>query len=486
MPDTSERGPDRLHPWSDPRWPRLGPWAYDLSVRRTIYDRVVIGGVRAPATRRARPARPARDGGLSARRDGLVDAALAVAVAAGLLAVSMVSFPVISLPQPGTAVVVTAFMVLHATIALRRTAPAWGYGLACAAMLIVVLAPQARVREPAGTGLAAFPVLFFPSSTVFLPALYAAAARSGRRAAAAFLAVAVGGALLAAARIDPAAQVGAALAAQYRVYLTLALLSAVSAAWGLGVWQAVRTEREAAARAEAARVAILADRAAIARDMHDVVSHSLAVIVRQAEGGAALAAQAPGRAGEVLRTIADVGRDALADMRGMVDVLRGPEACAPTTDGTPALPRAAAPSSLADLPAVLDRIRGTGVEVTLHESGPRHEIGPAAQLAAFHVVRETLTNVVKHAGPASRVRIDLDWGPQALGLTIRDDGGAGGTPATLPDGPVPGTGTGLLGLAERVAAAGGSITGQPLAPGFVVHAGFPRRITGTVAGEPAG
>jgi signal transduction histidine kinase len=227
---------------------------------------------------------------------------------------------------------------------------------------------------------------------------------------------------------------------------------------------------------------VLADRTTIARDMHDVVSHSLAVIVRQAEGGAAVARRAPERAEQVLHTIADTGRDALADTRGMVDVLRGPDPRLAADLST------TAPSSLADLPAVLDRVRGTGVEVDLHETGDRHEIGPAAHLAAYHVVRETLTNVVKHAGPAGRVRIDLDWAPDALNLTVRDDGGTGLGPSGIPGPagrtaphapaprePVPGAGSGLAGLAERVAAAGGDFSTEPGQDGFVVRAGFPRR-----------
>lgn len=439
-------------------------------------------GAQTPATGAVRPG---PDRGSRVRRDGAVDALLALAVGAALLAASMIFFPVMSLPPGWTPVIVAVFVVLHTTVALRRTAPVWGFGIASAAMLVVVLAPQAQLRSPSATGMTSFPVLFLPSSAVFLPVLYWASARRGRRAAAGFLTVAVGGALLAAARIDPAEQVGAALVVQYRVYFTFALVTAVSAAWGLGVWQAVRGEREAAARVEAARTAILADRATIARDMHDVVSHSLAVIVRQAEGGALLAGRSPERAAEVLRTIADVGRDALADMRGMVDVLRGPDVAPAEGDAPgagpfgavggpagPAGPRVAPPASLEDLPAVLDRVRGTGVEIDLHEIGTRYEIGPAAHLAAHHVVRETLTNVVKHAGPASRVRIELDWAPDVLHLTIRDEGCTGPVGEVAP---VPGAGAGLIGLAERVAAAGGELAAEPLVGGFVVRAGFPRR-----------
>jgi signal transduction histidine kinase len=406
---------------------------------------------------------------------GTVDALLALVVGVLVLAASLVWFPVMSLPAGWTVAVTAAFVVLHATVALRRTAPRWGFGLANAAMLVIAVSPPTRLHALAEPGVSAIPVLFLPSSMVYLPALYAASARSGRRAAAGILAVAVTGSVLAGARIDPTDIVGAALVLQYRVYLTFALVAAVTAAWGLGVGRAVREEREAGAQAEATRTAVLADRAEIARDMHDVVSHSLAVIVRQAEGGAAVAARSPERAEQVLRTIAGVGRDALTDMRGMVDVLRGPEPPRGPAPNT-------APLSLDDLPAVLDRVRGTGVGVTLRETGSRYEIGPAAQLAAYHVVRETLTNVVKHAGASSRVRIDLEWASDVLHLVVRDDGGGASSGGDGASGggsgggsSVPGAGSGLAGLAERVAAAGGTFSAEPDADGFVVRAGFPRR-----------
>jgi signal transduction histidine kinase len=402
----------------------------------------------------------------------VVDALVALAVAGVLMSLSMISLSAARQSAGWTVAVVSAFVVLHACLALRRTAPVLGYLIAGAAMIVVVLAPEAQVEHPVNGGIGAFPMLFLPSSLAFLPALYAVCARSGRREAVAAITAAVAGVVLASARAsDQVVPPGYPPAVQYRVYLGLALLSSVSAAWGLGMSRAGQTARETARRQEATRAAVLGERARIARDMHDVVAHSLAVIVRQADGGALLAERAPGRAEQVLRTIAQVGRDALTDMRGMVAVMRDPE---------PADPAHAARSSLADLPALMDRVRGAGLEVDLTERGTRYDVGPVGELAAYHVLREALTNAVKHAGPGSQVAAILDWQPESLIVEVRDGGPGGSWPGTPP--PVPGTGSGLGGLSERVAAVGGTLSAGPEKEGFVVRARLPRR--GGVVGQP--
>lgn len=411
-------------------------------------------------------------GGYRIPRVLVVDALAAVAVAGVLMPLSMISLSATRQSAGWTAAVVSAFMVLHASLALRRTAPVLGYLIAGAAMILVVMAPEAPVERPVNGGIGAFPMLFLPSSLTFLPTLYAVCVRSGRRAGVAAITAAVAGVVLASARAgDQIVPPGYPPAVQYRIYLGLALLSSVSAAWGLGMSRADQTARETARREEATRAAVLGERARIARDMHDVVAHSLAVIVRQADGGALLAARAPARAEQVLRTIAQVGRDALTDMRGMMAVMR---------DSEPADPVQVARSSLADLPTLMDRVRGAGLEVDLTERGTRYDVGPAGELAAYHVLREALTNVVKHAGPGARVAAILDWAPEALIVEVRD-GGPDDSSSVVPS-PVPGTGSGLGGLRERVAAVGGTLSAGPAPEGFVVRASLPRR--GAAAGRP--
>ena len=416
-----------------------------------------------------------RAGDVGVGRVLVVDGAVASAVAAALLSLSAVSLSAVRLPIGWTVAVVAAFVVLHATLALRRIAPAAGYLIACAAMLVVVLAPEAPVAHPVHGGIDAFPVVFLPSSLTFLPVLYAVCARGEQRQSLAAIAMAAFGVAVAAARAgNQIVPPGYPPAVQYRVYLALALLSSVSAAWGLGVSRATRSTREAARRAETARSAVLADRARIARDMHDVVSHSLAVIVRQAEGGAALAGRDGARAERVLRTIAGVGREALTDMRGMLAVLRAPESAAPEPPANTGLHAGfAARFCLADLPALLDRVRASGLDVALAEAGTRHDIGAAGELAAYHVLQEALTNVVKHAGPGSHVEVGLDWQPGGVVIEVRDDGAGGLETGQHP--PVPGTGSGLRGLRDRVEAVGGKCEAAADGTGFAVRAFLPRR-----------
>lgn len=412
--------------------------------------------------------------GASKVRALAVHATVAAGVAAVLGPISAMSLSAIRLPAGWTVAVVIAIVVLHASLALVRLAPVAGYGLSCLAMLVIVAAPLGEPTHVGVTGLARVPVLFLPSTPVFLAMLYAVSLRRGRRVSALAIVVATLGVALAAARVGTVVPSGYPVW-QYRIYLTFALLLAVVAAWGFGRYRRELLRRESASRAEIARTAILAERSRIARDMHDVVAHSLAVIVRQAEGGAMVAAGSPERAAGVLRTIADVGRDALADMRGLLGVLRGPD-----PDGV-----APTPAGLADLSELLDRVRGTGLPVEVTERGDRHDLGTVGELAAYHLIQEALTNTIKHAGVGATARVLLDWRREELVVEVRDDdvGPGGGARAA-----VPGSGIGLLGLDERISAVGGRFTADRHNRGFVVRAVLPRRGQGTadVAHAPVG
>jgi signal transduction histidine kinase len=342
-----------------------------------------------------------------------------------------------------------AFGVLHAVVAIRRTATAVAYVAASLAMLTVVLIPDARTAD------AAVPILFMPSSLVFLVPLYTVAARPPRRFGALVLPIALVGAVLATIRSAGALRQVYPGAWWVPVYLGAGLIITVLATWGLGYLRLIRRQRDAAARAEATRRAVLEERSRIARDMHDVVAHSLAVIVRQAEGGAFAAARAPEQAAQALRVIADTGRDALNDMRGLLGVLRGP---------------AEVSASLADLPELLDRVREAGLDVECVRQGTPYELGAATELAAYRVVQEALTNVIKHVGRGAGTRVLLEWTAADLVVEITDSGPAGHDP-------VPGAGAGLQGLRERVAVVGGTFEAGPLDTGFRVRAVFPRRGT---------
>jgi signal transduction histidine kinase len=251
---------------------------------------------------------------------------------------------------------------------------------------------------------------------------------------------------------------------------------------------AALTERNRLLTAERdSRVAMgaAAERARIARELHDIVAHALSVIVVQADGGAAAARARPEMGPEVLETIARTSRDALSQMRRMVSVLRaGPG------DDVPGYVPAPGPADLDDLVA---QLRSTGLPVTFETIGSPREMTEGAGLTVYRVVQESLTNVLKHAGPAASCRVVLHYGPAEVIVTVTDDGrGAAAGAAFGPSGDAedpgaadaiasPGTptagaipGHGLEGMRERVGLQGGSLRAAPIVGGgFEVTATIP-------------
>jgi signal transduction histidine kinase len=399
--------------------------------------------------------------------------ALILAAVLGGLSVSAAGSIAVAAPWP--AVLWVAFGALHAAVALRRRAPMTAYAVAAVAMLTVVLVPNGRTTDAATGGSVAVPMVFLPSSLVFLVVLAAVAARVPRRQSAVALLVAVAGAVLVTFRVTDGVRNVYPGDWWVGVYVAAALVTTAVATWSLGRFRMVRRRRDAAARSEATRRAVLEERARIARDMHDVVAHSLAVIVRQAEGGAFAAERAPDQATRALRTIAETGRDALADMRGLLGVLR--ERDDEQDDGG-----TAPQPGLADLPELLDRVRDAGLKVDFDQDGVPYELGGATELAAYRVVQEALTNTIKHVGPRARVHVRLAWSADELAVTVADDGGAAGPGAAA----VPGTGSGLRGLRDRAGAVGGTFTAGRDESGFRVRAALPRRRGGRTEGRTGG
>ncbi len=217
-----------------------------------------------------------------------------------------------------------------------------------------------------------------------------------------------------------------------------------------------RTADASAAQARAAE-AVGAERARIARELHDVVAHSITVIAVQADAAEAALARDPARALEPLSVIKHTARDALAEMRHLLTLLR--------TDGTPVDPLVPQPG-LAGLPELAVQLRRSGLEVELRGTGP-HAVPPGVDLAAFRIVQEALTNVVKHAG-AGRAVVEVRDDPGELRLEVRDDGDG-------PAGRAGAGGHGLVGMRERVALYGGRLEAGPAVPGpgFRVTATFP-------------
>ena len=191
--------------------------------------------------------------------------------------------------------------------------------------------------------------------------------------------------------------------------------------------------------------------------MHDVVAHSLSVMVSQAEGGRLATQRDPAIAGPVFTTIAKTGREALTEMRGLLGVLASPDVPAETRAPQPAL---------SDLGALLDRVDATGTPIVFTERGTRGDLGRSGDLAAYRVVQEALTNVVKHAGPGARVTIDLTWTPAGLGIEIGDNGRTAVRTISR--------GRGLAGMRERVELVGGDLhVGPGEDGGYQVTARFP-------------
>jgi len=207
-------------------------------------------------------------------------------------------------------------------------------------------------------------------------------------------------------------------------------------------------------REEDARRAVEIERARIARELHDMISHSVSVMVMQAAVERRLVEGEHPRFAKTLHEIESAGRDALGELRTLLGVLHD------TTHGGELAPQ----PGLDDLPALIERVRDAGLPVELSVEGEQVAVPPALQLTAFRIVQEGLTNVLKHAGEA-RADVVVTYEPTRLRLEVRDDG-------LSPNGTTPGTG--LVGLRERAALYGGELeTFAPSEGGFVLRASLP-------------
>ncbi|MFE6282351.1 sensor histidine kinase [Streptomyces sp. NPDC057877] len=246
--------------------------------------------------------------------------------------------------------------------------------------------------------------------------------------------------------------------------LALAILQTVpfALAWVLG--DSIRTRRayfaqleERAARLEREReaqskVAVAAERARIARELHDVVAHNVSVMVVQADGAAYVLDAAPDQAKKALETISSTGRQALAEMRRLLGVLRTGE----HQESGEYVPQ----PDVEQIEDLVEQCRGSGLPVDFKIEGTPRPLPSGVELTAYRIVQEALTNTRKHGGPNAGASVRLVYFDDGLGLLVEDDGK--GAPHELyEEGGEDGRGHGLIGMRERVGMVGGTLDAGP-------------------------
>ncbi|WP_037681179.1 sensor histidine kinase [Streptomyces griseus] len=233
-------------------------------------------------------------------------------------------------------------------------------------------------------------------------------------------------------------------------------------AWVLG--DSIRTRRayfaqleERAARLEKereaqAKVAVAAERARIARELHDVVAHNVSVMVVQADGAAYVLDAAPDQAKKALETISSTGRQALAEMRRLLGVLRTGE----HQEGGEYVPQ----PDVEQIDDLVEQCRTSGLPVDFRIEGTPRPLPSGVELTAYRIVQEALTNTRKHGGPNAGASVRLVYFDDGLGLLVEDDGK--GAPHELyEEGGADGRGHGLIGMRERVGMVGGTLDAGP-------------------------
>jgi signal transduction histidine kinase len=380
------------------------------------------------------------------RHPWLVDGTLAVLLLAGAANAYVGNLPVLP-----------ASLVLAGTVAVRRRFPvsAYAVALAIATVQVIVGIGPTFTNSPLQPTFADVGVLVL---------LYTVAAERPRRISLPGLAACVVLFLAVVARYNPG---GNQQQHHLEFFLVTSLLYvlAPTSAWVLGdsmgtrraysaalEERAVRAERE---RDTQAQIVAAAERARIARELHDVIAHNLSVMVVQADGGAYAFDAAPERSRQALAEIGRTGRQALSEMSSLLGVLRtDPEAA----------PLAPAPAA-AEIGQLVTQARELGMRVTHTVEGTARPLPGGLELSVYRIVQEALTNVRKHAGPEAAAEVTLRYGPDELLVRVADDGrGAAGLPRYNAAAPDPG-GHGLTGMRERAATYGGTVRAGPRSVG---------------------
>ncbi|MFI2754611.1 sensor histidine kinase [Cellulomonas sp. P22] len=396
----------------------------------------------------------------------VIDATLTAAVA---LVVVPITHEVTSRGQTGMTLVLSVAVV--APLAWRRSHPT-------ASVVSVYLAALLHM-------LLGYPLLL-PADLAVLAALYSVTVHGPRWAHR----VAITGALVGSA-VVAVASFGSGIAHDMvpALWMTAFAGTIALAVWAFGLVRRQRrltidalvdrAHRLEVERDQQSRIATSAERARIAREMHDIVAHSLSVIIAQADGGRYAADADPAAATRALGTISETGRAALADMRRLLGVLRTEDTAPDRTPGL-VLPAGAtgAPGDGAvgptapqpdggELETLVEQVRASGVRISLVRMGTPRRLPPGAGLTVYRICQESLTNVLKHAGPDPSVTVLVQWKSAAIRLEVSDDGRGAAAESD-------GLGQGLLGMRERAAMFGGSVTAGPRpGGGFRVRAELP-------------
>jgi signal transduction histidine kinase len=241
--------------------------------------------------------------------------------------------------------------------------------------------------------------------------------------------------------------------------LMLASFAVLGLSWTCGflvrTWRISRDNRLARAKAEHA-VVVEQERNRIARDMHDVVAHSLAVVIAQADGARYARESDPSAVDGALATISSISREALADVRLLLAQLRHDQHAGPQP-------------AVTDLDALVTGLRASGLDVRMVSSGDRPSLVVGQELAIYRIVQEALTNALRHGDIERPVTLELAWSPQTATVTITSSLRPGHS-----DGPA---GHGLTGMHERALLVGGTLTAGPVGDSWVVEARIPVSIT---------
>lgn len=382
-----------------------------------------------------------RIGGGSKGNGVLVAAAVIAALALPLTLVMLYQAPAEPLESNLFAMVVVLAVLLHGTGFASRWLPRTAFAVGSALMLLFALVEVPDVGSAA----------MLPTSVTYLLLVWNLAVGESKSASIGALAVGFIG-----AGVITVIDIVRGTIEEPLLWIVQAgtLVVGILAAWALGALTRQRRISAEQRLEEQTRRALAEERTRIGRDLHDVVSHSLAVMIAQTEAARVLTADT--EADEALEKVAETGRSAMQGLRGMLRFLDRPDS----------EPRNPTPE-IRDIPDLIEGARSNGHVIEFSTHGRERDLSPDASLAIYRLVQEAVTNAVRHVAPPLSIDVALHWHERTLEVTVEDDGGSGEN-----EPPSSGTGTGLIGMRERIAGADGILEVRP-GSGWRIRAELP-------------